>query len=316
MNTFLTKRAPLTSSYDRSRSIERLERRSSTSWKRYDDSPVRRSGSPPYRSRNSKRYDSSPDRKRRSNSPYERYDKSSSRRDRTSSLRVVPKSPRYSDSGITGTAPETSSPIFRKPRLRESQSEKYNRKEDDRLYDDEDRYRKDRRYWKDEDRYYEDDDSFLKEYSGRRRDRDEDDRDCKEERKSSSRPSREKPNLSRRSSNFRMQLYHELNVVDRAKGKKKDFLHSRSHDSSMSKQRDSIVDKSRMRKVSYSCPEKTHRFERSEPIAMGTRRGWNDDDQEYTRGRHERKIDESLYGRSDDEEVFALDIEPLPKSRR
>jgi len=321
MDTFLTKRAPSTSSFDRSRSIERLERRSKSSWKRYDDSPER-SNSPPYRSRDSKRYDPSPaDRKKRSSSPYDRYDKSSSRRDRTSSLRIETKSPRYPDSGRRGTDSGSNSPVLRRPRLRkarsETRSEKYNRKEDDRLYDDEDRYRRkerrDRRDWKDDDRYYDDDDRNLKEDSGRgsgrRRDDFDDDRGRKEDRKSSSRKSRTKPNLSRRSSNFRMQLYHSLNVVDSTKGK----IHSRSHDSGMSKR--SLLDKEPS-KVSYSFPQKTNRLERSEPIAMRSSRRWDDDDRDYSPRRHERKIEETLYGRSDDEEVFALDIEPLPKSRR
>jgi len=109
-----------------------------------------------------------------------------------------------------------------------------------------------------------------------------------------------------------MQLYHELNVVDRSKGKKT-LRPSRSHDSCL--KRGSLLNTS-PRKVSYSCPEKTNRFERSEPIAMCSGMRWDDDDREYDRKRHERKIDEGLYERSDDDEVFALDIEPLPKSRR
>jgi hypothetical protein len=303
MNNFLTNRAPLISRYDRSRSIEKIERRSNSSLKRYDDSPEKPSNSPPYRSRDSKGSDpSSKDRKRRSSSPYYRNDKSLSRRDRSSSLRILINNPKYPDPGSIN-------PLFRKPKLREIRteilSEKYNGKKNDIFYVYRERYRgKEMREWLDDDRCFDEDDGNLKEDSGCRRDDFEDDRSRKEESKSNSRISQTKPNLSRRVSNFRMQLYHALNVVDRTKVK----IHSRSR---MSKQ-ESLQDTAPRHKVSYSCPQKINRLERSEPIAMCSSKRCDDDGLDYSHGRHERKIHESCCGRSDDEEIFVLDIEPLP----
>jgi hypothetical protein len=306
MNNFLTKLAPSTSRFDRSRSIKKIERRSHSSLKRYDDSPEKPSNSTPYRSRDSKGCDpSSKDPKRRSSSPYYRNDKSLSRRHRSSSLRILINNPQYPDSGSLN-------PLFRKPKLREArsemQSEKYNGKKDDILYVYRERYRgKEMRECLDDDRCYDEDDGNLKEDSGCRRDDFEDDRRRKEDSKSNLRISRTTPNLSRRSSNFRMQLYHSLNVVDRTKVK----IHSRSRNLDMSKQ-ESLQDTAPRYKVSYSFPQKINRLERSEPIAMCPAKICDDDGLDYSHGRHERKIHESSCGRSDDEEIFALDIEPLP----
>lgn len=235
------------------------------------------------------------DRKRRSGSQ--------SRGDRKSSSREASKYTGFSDEGISATASGVTTSL-RKPRLRKSLSETYRKK--DRFYDVEGRYRIEKRHRNDN--KYEDEDVFSQNGPGCHRDVHTDDRGRRHFRQTIPQSLRLRPNLSSRSSNFRMQLYRELNVVDRNRTKKT-VSHARCRESGpLGLKR--VRDKPLQSKVSFSYPGETRHFERSEPIAMCAERRSEDDDWEYTRTRPERKNDESLYERSDDE-VFALDIGPV-----
>jgi len=112
-----------------------------------------------------------------------------------------------------------------------------------------------------------------------------------------------------RTSNFRIRLYHQLNVVERS-SKKPSYLHKspfipRSLPTSFANLGGSFGFRRRAKLE----------FERSKPIAMDTRRT-NDGEL----GDHDRKWPEGPSSRSEggsgNEDVFALDIEPTSKHRR
>jgi len=112
-----------------------------------------------------------------------------------------------------------------------------------------------------------------------------------------------------RTSNFRIRLYHQLNVVERS-SKKPSYLHKspfipRSLPTSFANL-----------SGSFGFGRRAElEFERSKPIAMDTRRT---NDSEL--GDHDRKWPEGPSSRSeggsDYEDVFALDIEPTSKIKR
>jgi len=109
-----------------------------------------------------------------------------------------------------------------------------------------------------------------------------------------------------RASNFRIRLYHQLNVVERS-SKKPSYLHkSPFNPRSLPTSFANISGR-----ISFGRRTELE-FERSEPIAMDTTRT-----NESELGDHDRKWPEGPSSRSeggsDNEDVFALDIEPTSK---
>jgi len=274
---------------------------------RYDGSPDTRPFSSLYGSMYSTgSQNTTADWKRRQSSSYGR--SNYNREDRKSSSRVESNCISRSDRGISATT-SSRTVSLRKPRLRKTLSETYCMK--DRFYDVEGRSRKKDRHLKENDdsNYSEDENAFVKEVPSSRRGEHMEGSGRRDFRRARTQPLRLKPNLSRRSSNFRMQLYRELNVVERNKVKKT-FLHVQCRDFGLS-ERNRIREEPLPSKVSFSYPGERCHFERSKPIAMGSGQRFEDDDWEYTRTGPETEKDKSMYGGPESEDVFALDIGAL-----